>query len=463
MTNYMRRPLIFSAAQQIAYLERAAAHTLAGWLPKAVAIETKLALGRFLYTSMDNAVATVRAIQSSSLPLGGWAVALPEGWSAYAAEIYAASSDVDLLWSLFADLKVRIRELSTQLLQRTDPIADVYLRERIEATLRSTESQIAWYQALGLPVASEERVRTLRALWDARDNGMMKDSAGLVWAPRDRVPSPARPAHLRHAKRGSISSHAIYPNNGKHTREMFHRMFDEELTTMELFARCSYEHPDMPEEFHWAMARQASDESRHAQMCLDQLAEFGGQYGDMPISDGVYTFHYQYEPCEPGSKRELMWRLLLRSAFEEALSLDGFVLQVRKRDFFEEASVSRVLEAIMADEIHHVRSGWRWSTFLNGGDRAKTREELEQAHAWDLKATEDIRRKFVYENQEEALEELDFVKKRDSFVPKLFPFDLDITLNRVARSAAGMTDEDMAQVVDWGYVKPDAAATSEQP
>ncbi len=430
--RFLRRPLIFCALQEIAFLERAAAHILAGWLPKVVATDVKLRLGRIQYATMDNAVAIFRSIQAASLPLGGWAVALPEGWRAYVSAIDASASDTELLHSLFVGLKGRVKALSSELLAQTDDVTDAYVRERVEITQRSVEAQIAWYESLRLPPASEDRVRALAALWAGRDNGLMKDVPTLLWTPIDRVPHPSRPADLKHAKRGSLSSHSIYPNNVKHTRETFHRMFDEEITTMELFARCSYEHPDMPEEFHWAMARQASDESRHAQSCLDILGEIGGAYGESEISTGVYDFHYEYAPCEPGSKKELQWRLLLRSGFEEALSLDGFVYQVKKRDYYEEGFISRVLEAIMADEIHHVRSGWRWSTVLADGDRARARAELETAHAYDLQKTEEIRRNFVMENPDEALAELDFVRQRDQAVPRLFPFSLDIRLNRTA-------------------------------
>jgi uncharacterized ferritin-like protein (DUF455 family) len=452
--GYSRRPVIFSTMQQIAYLERACAHILAGWIPKVVEIDRTLTLGRFQYISIANAAGLARSIQGQSLPMGGWAIAVPSSWRDYATAIDHSASEGTLLWSLFAELKPRVVALACALLEKTDPLMDVYIREQLEATRDSARSQMAWYASLALADAVEDHGRNLRALWDARDDGPLIEPGAWLWQPLDRVPHPSRPAELVHVKRGSISSHSIYPNNGKHTRENFHRMFDEEITTLELFARCSYEHPELPEDFHLAMARQMSDESRHAQICLNVLSEYGGSYGDMPISTGVYDFHYQYEPCEPGSQRELLWRLLLRSAFEEALSLDGFVLQIKKRDFFEEGRISQVLEAIMADEIHHVKSGWRYSTFLCDGDRERVRTELDLAHAYDLKRTEEIRRAFVMENQEEALAELAFVRMRNRTVPKLFPFDLNITVNRTARSACGMSEEEMNRVVDWGYASP---------
>jgi len=452
--EFWQRPAMFFTLQRVAYLERAAAHILAGWIPKVAGIDTKLALGRFQYASMQSASALRNTTQSMSLPLGGWKLSLPEGWRSYACAIDRGASESIVLWSVFADIKRRARGLLVDALNGADPVLDATIREQLTTALRSLEAQIAWYEARDLPGAPENHVRALEALWNARELGVSTDVSGWLWAPLDRVPRPSRPASMRFARRGSISSRAIYEDEVEHTRQMFHGMVDEEITTLELFARCSYEHPDMPEEFHAAMARQMSDESRHAQACIDALEDFGGEYGALPISTGVYDNHYHHAPCEPGSKRELLWRLLLRSTFEEALSLDGFVLQIKKREFFGQGQVARILRAMMSDEIFHVRSGIRWSTYLCDGDRSRAREELDQAHAADLRELERIRREFVMANPEEALEELAFVRMRDAVVPQRFPFSLDITINRAAREAAGMDDADMAQVVEWGYAKP---------
>ncbi|MDC3961122.1 DUF455 family protein [Polyangium jinanense] len=423
-------------------------------MPKIVGIDTTLTLGRFQYASMQNASTLRNTTQSLSLPIGGFRLSLPEGWRNYACAIDRSASEPILLWSLFADLKRRAKGLVVDVLGGTDPVLDTNIREQLETALRSLETQIAWYEAQHLTGAPEEHARVLQALWEAREAGAPTDVSEWLWAPIDRVPRPSRPGHMRFATRGALSSRAIYEDEVEHTRQMFHGMTDEEITTLELFARCSYEHPDMPEEFHAAMARQMFDESRHAQACINTLEDFGGTYGDLPISTGVYDFHYHHAPCEPGSKRELLWRLLLRSTFEEALSLDGFVLQIKKRAFYGQEQVTRVLGAIMSDEIFHVRSGVRWSTYLCNGDRRRAREEREQAHAFDLEQLEKIRREFVMANPEQALEELAFMRMRDAVVPKRFPFSLDISINRAARKAAGMDDEDMAQVVEWGYAKP---------
>jgi uncharacterized ferritin-like protein (DUF455 family) len=451
--EYWRRPAVFSAIQEIAYLERVATHAIAGWLPKVVPLESKMTLGRFQFACMDNASGLLKMNESLSAPMGGFSASLPGGWRGYALAVDRSESEHTFLWSLFADLKARVLSLACEALRRTDPVLDQHIQEKLVSARDRAQSQMEWYRALGLPAAPEAHARALSSLWDARATGAPMGAKDWLWAPVDRVRKPTRPDHLRHAEPGSMSSYAILGTDA-HTIETFHGSFDDEITTMELFGRCSYEHPDLPEEFHWAMARQASDESRHAQSCLDVMASFGGTYGQHVMSTGIYDFHYQFSDCEPGSKRELLWRLLLRSTLQEALSLDGFVLQIKKREFHGQSNVARVLESIMADEVQHVRSGLKWSTFLCGGDGAKVRAELTTAHDFYLAEVERKRRKYVMENPEKALAELEFVRNRDVVVPQAYPFDLTIPVNRVARKAAGMTNEDIEQIVEWGYAYP---------
>lgn len=451
--EYLRRPALLSALEEIAYLERAATHLIAGWLPKIVALDAKLTLGRFQFASMDNASSLLKMLSSLSAPFGDWRASIPVGWRAYARAIDESPTAEAYLAGLFASLKVHVRDLAAEALRRTDPVLDQHPRERLKTVRADAEAQLDWYAGLGISTP----VPRIDALWETRRSGDGMSLGEWMWAPIDRVGRPARPAHLVQMIPGSMSSRAILGTD-EHTIETFHGSFDDELTTMELFGRCSYEHPDMPDEFHWAMARQTSDESRHAQSCLDVVASFGGKYGQHKIGVGIYTFHYQFSACEPGSKRELAWRFLLRSTLQEALSLDGFVLQIKKREFHGQPDVARVLESILADEIQHVKSGLRWATHLCGGDAEKAREELRLAHDYYVQHAERTRRKYVYEHPEEALDELEFVRNRDIVVPQAYPFDLSISVNHVARTAAGMTNEDIAQVVRWGYAYPSPPA-----
>ena len=105
-----------------------------------------------------------------------------------------------------------------------------------------------------------------------------------------------------------------------------HKELDEEYTTLELIARNSYEHPDMPWAFHRDMARQASDEARHAIMIRRLMTARGFRHGDFPLSTSSYDGIYAFEPCEAGSRKELLWRMLIRQTFMEGLAIDHLAL-----------------------------------------------------------------------------------------------------------------------------------------
>lgn len=329
-----------------------------------------------------------------SQPFGGADLAVADGWREYACAIDRSAHARALLWAVFAHLKKRVASLTQRALLHADPVLDLHLCEPLERTLDDARRQFRWYERQRLAEPAQRTVRQTEALWRARHQGEVRGLSQWLWAPIDRVTTPARPAGLTRRLRGSMSSDAYDTRNPVDTRKSFHTTFDAELTTMELSARCVYEHPEMPEDFHRNMARQVSDEARHARACLDVLAELGGRYGEFPISTGVYGFNCQFRACEPGSKRELLWRLLLRSVLQESLSLDGFPLLIKKREHYGLNDIARVFEGLMADEVFHVGSGLRWSTYLCDGGRGRVREELAQAHACYVSYARNLREKY---------------------------------------------------------------------
>jgi uncharacterized ferritin-like protein (DUF455 family) len=142
---------------------------------------------------------------------------------------------------------------------------------------------------------------------------------------------------------------------------------------------------------------------------------------------------------------------LLRSTVQEALSLDGFVVQVKRRRHVGHTRVARLLESILADEVFHVESGLRWSRYLCGGDEDRVVAERELANAHYVEHVTRVRRAFVEEHPDLALAEMDYIAMRERKQNR-FPFSTAIRVNRRARQAAGMNDEEIEQPVAWGYV-----------
>jgi hypothetical protein len=429
------------------YFERATAHVLLGWLPTIRDIDIKLAIGRQQYRAMIRSAKLERLIQATARIYGGGDLAIPRAWRSWIRQVDRSRDAKAVLRVLCVDLKHDLLRAVRSVLRSLDPTLDAPLRQLLLVDEQELAEELRWAKSrlrsaarrtpARASVKSYPRNRAPRAEW--------------LWSPHRRAPIAARPADLAHNNLAGSASHPTVGPGIPSAALILYSNIDAELTTMELFARCSYEHPDMPEEFHRDMSRQTSDESRHAKACIDAAAHYGIPHGTWPISTDVYDFHYQLAPCKPGSRRELLWRLLLRSTFEEALSLDGFATFGARLAHDGEARAARILESITADEVFHVQSGLKWSRYLCGGDDDKVFRERDRAHRYYVESIERARNRYVREHPDEAIEETQqAIRSRDE-VRQRYPFDLRVFLARPARVAVGFTKRDLEQVASWGY------------
>jgi uncharacterized ferritin-like protein (DUF455 family) len=300
--------------------------------------------------------------------------------------------------------------------------------------------------------ASEDHwVQSLETLWQERAAGEPLEPERALWPPRDRVRFPARSAELPFDTPGALRTIPIDTNRSPRAIAIgLHRNLDGEYTTMETVVRNSYEHPDMPWSFHLDALRHGADEARHAVMVDRLMGEYGVRYGDFPVNTIGYESIYEFQEVEAGSRQELLWRLLLRQTYQEGMALDSLAFEIRKRQYLDQQHHADVFEFLLADEVFHAESGLRWSTWLLGGDREAVGAERERAvMAWGNEL--DRRRlAFVQEYPERAFEELVQLKKAERHHD--LPFTL--TLNVPARVEAGFSEQDLDQVMRWGFVAP---------
>jgi uncharacterized ferritin-like protein (DUF455 family) len=135
-------------------------------------------------------------------------------------------------------------------------------------------------------------------------------------------------------------------------RERLHRHMNNELGALEIAAQCLVDFPDCPWDLQLALARQASDESRHAAMLKRRLEELGGHKGQFPIAN--------YEWSVTKLIDTLAGRLAVQNRTFEAGLIDLLgSLRVVWRDAGDQATAD-LLDAILADEILHVRFANRW-------------------------------------------------------------------------------------------------------
>jgi hypothetical protein len=315
------------------YFERATAHVLLGALPRIPSLDAKLALGRHQHLAMLRASRLEQA-------LAGVDLAVPRAWRDFIAEVDAAAPRV-LVRRLCIDVATDLVSAYRAARPVDGPLADV-----IDAAIREVVRGLrSVRQVLG--VSPTEPRRTPAGAETDGSRSIPHD--WWLGKPRGRVPHPDRPAKLRPAVLALHGAGAT-----------LHAHVDTEIAAMELLARCSYEHPEMPEAFHRDISRQVADEARHAAALAVGAAKLGTPLGTWTMSTDVYDLHYEYASCKPGSQRELLWRLLLRNPLHAP-------------------EVAPLVRAITDDEAFHLVAGRKWSRYLCGGDEALVSVERDAA------------------------------------------------------------------------------------
>lgn len=144
-------------------------------------------------------------------------------------------------------------------------------------------------------------------------------------------------------------------------QEAVHRHMANEITSLDIAAQCLAEFPETPWGLKLELARQCWDEARHVEGLHRRLTELGGKKGEFPIS----AFEWNVT-CAIDS---LPGRLASQNRTFEAGAMDvvgGSIAAWREAG---DHATADVLDAILADEIQHVRFANRWLKTLAREDR----------------------------------------------------------------------------------------------
>ena len=131
------------------------------------------------------------------------------------------------------------------------------------------------------------------------------------------------------------------------TIEFLHRQMNEEVDALECSARSICDFPDAPWKMRLFLARQCSDEARHALLFRDLYVKRGGVLGQFP----VMNFQYRII-CAVDS---LVARLAVQNRTFEAEGIDAIEFGIEKARSDGDEELADLFEAQLADEIQHVR------------------------------------------------------------------------------------------------------------
>jgi uncharacterized ferritin-like protein (DUF455 family) len=438
---------------ELCYFERACANVRAGWIARVPELDLKLALGHHLHQSMEHATdLRMRLNALARFDASQWTI--PRGWQEVMIRTDALKNSNEMLVGLYMIIGSELIKLYEQFLADADIIADEPSRRLINRILLDARVQLSWAKAavrgIGDAHSTARACDEIKHLWKVRHTTALVAQGDILWNPQGRMPQAARPHGISRGVPGALR---IIPKNplseSKDIGIFLHGFLNEEIATMELVARNTYEHPDMPWQFHSDMAKHSADEARHAELVARAASSHGVKYGDYPIYTSSYDAQYQFEPCAIGSKKELLWRLLLRQTFHEGLALDALSFEVKKREMVGQTDLADMFRYLLADEIFHAQSGLKWSRYLCNNDASVAMLERERAHEFFVERVKQSRARFVAEHMEDAIREIEHLEEID----RAYHLPIHRTLNLDARKRAGFMDEEIEQIVGWGYVE----------
>jgi uncharacterized ferritin-like protein (DUF455 family) len=143
-------------------------------------------------------------------------------------------------------------------------------------------------------------------------------------------------------------------------REKLHREVNNEIQSLEIGAQSLVDFPRAPWQLRMQLARQCWDETRHAALFFAELRALGGRKGEFPIAN-----HEWGVVCQLAS---LPARLAVQNRSFEAGSLDSMRKAVAIWQEAGEEQMARATEAVLTDEIEHVRFANHWLRQLSSED-----------------------------------------------------------------------------------------------
>jgi uncharacterized ferritin-like protein (DUF455 family) len=131
------------------------------------------------------------------------------------------------------------------------------------------------------------------------------------------------------------------------TAEFLHRQMNEELNSIEISARALSDFTQAPWELRLRIARQCSDEARHALMFRALAERRGAVVGAYPVMNFQYRIVCRLPTMEA--------RLAVQNKSFEAGGIDALATAVKEAAQDGDHEMLRLFEYQEADEITHVR------------------------------------------------------------------------------------------------------------
>jgi uncharacterized ferritin-like protein (DUF455 family) len=222
-----------------------------------------------------------------------------------------------------------------------------------------------------------------------------------------RARGPGRPPELAIRAGVKIPALAGMADPAQRPR-ILHGLANHELQAAELFAWALLAFPDAPPPFRRGLAAILAEEQRHTRMYRARLEAAGAALGDFPV--------HGYFWAKAGSFHAPLDFVCAMSLTFENANLDHTVDYAAAARAAGDEKTAAVIDQVHADEIEHVRFGWRWLQLWKGEG-----ESAWQAYArsltWPLRPARAKGQRFHREGREAAGLDPKFIRKLEESRP----------------------------------------------
>lgn len=225
----------------------------------------------------------------------------------------------------------------------------------------------------------------------------------------ERIVAPGRPANLliRPAREVRVPSVAGFGDPAQRVR-LLHALANHELQAAELFAWALLAFADAPAEFRRGLVAILDDEQRHTRMYAARVAAHDARFGDFPVN-GYFWGKL------PAIHTPLQFIAAMSLTFENA-NLDHTVENAAAARQAGDEKTARVIEQVAADEVEHVRFGWRWlQVWKQPGESSW--EAWQRSLTWPLRPVKAKGARFHRGGREAAGLDAEFIRRLEASEP----------------------------------------------
>ena len=440
MPRALTRSQTIDIVNEMAFFLRSGVHVLTGLVPALPAIEDKLAVVRCLAKDAEMADSFQNRLESLRIfddgPLGR-----PQGAIDLARILEQAPDEASALAGLRQVIRPGLISTCQTFLEGADQLMDA-------KTTYLTRRTLHFLETLTLPdsTGNAEFLARVESGWAQRNDGETNiEEFRCVAGPK--LVEVARPEHCEFGVRGA--SRPLFWDllrNKEEIARFVHQLMDNCLLAAESISRFSHEAPYMSYEFHREMAAQAASSVRQYRMLERALTDMGYKYGDFTLDRSAYELFVSFQPCEAGSPRELLWRLLLKITWFQANELGPFQSEYIARSVLEQEELAKIFGRLTCDAVEHVRVGLKWVQVLCDGDAGKAFEERKAVVVYLEQVQLERRARYMVNHPKQAIAEMKEAEEITAAFKQKSPEDLELSTRRFSfklRRAAGFPEEEI--------------------